>query len=121
MLFCKISIAVILLYQLFISKGSSLNEEFDFNDNVNSIKNIKQEINNKLVSAYIDFADVLSEHEVKINKTIDQKLDNIMNKLNELGNEMVLLGNDIKILNSTITTNCCKQNVSSTINCNPNR
>ncbi len=85
MLFCKITISFILLYQLSVSKESSLHEESDFNNNDNLVENSKQEKNNKLVSAYIDFADILNEHEVKINKTIDEKLDSIMKKLNELG------------------------------------
>ncbi len=88
MLFCKIAISLILLYQLLVSNGSILYEESDLNNNDNSVKNSKKEINNKLVSAYIDFADILSEHEVKMNKTFDEKFDNIMKKLNELSNKI---------------------------------
>ena len=120
MLFCKITISLILLYQFLVSHGSILYEESDLNNNDNSVQ---KEINNKLVSAYIDFADILSEHEAKMIKTIDEKLNNIMNILNErdikinktidekLNNIMNKLNeHDIKI-NSII----------SSINCNPNR
>lgn len=123
MLFFKITISLIILYQLLVSNGLSLCEESDLNNNDNSVENSKKEINNKLVSAYIDFADILSEHEAKMNKAIDEKLNNIMNILNErdikinktidekLNNIMNKLNeHDIKI-NSII----------SSLNCNPNR
>ncbi len=98
MLFCKIAIILILLNQFLLSNGSILNEQSDLNNNDNSVENSKQEINNKLVSAYIDFADILSEHEVKVNKTIDDKVDNIMKKLNELSNKILIKNYLIKLI-----------------------
>ena len=99
MLFCKIAIILILLNQFLFSNGSILNEQSDLNNNDNSVENSKEEINNKLVSAYIDFADILSEHEVKVNKTIDDKVDNIMKKLNELSNKILIKNYLIKLIN----------------------
>ena len=98
MLFCKIAIILILLNQFLFSNGSILNEQSDLNNNDNSVENSKEEINNKLVSAYIDFADILSEHEVKVNKTIDDKVDNIMKKLNELSNKILIKNYLIKLI-----------------------
>ena len=145
MLFCKTKISLILLYQFLVSHGSVLCEESDLNNNDNSVENSKKEINNKLVSAYIDFADILSEHEAKMIKTIDEKLNNIINILNEreikinktidekLKNIMNILNErDItiyktideklnNIMNKLNEHDIKINSIISSINCNPNR
>jgi len=81
-MFFKKAITLILINQLFTLKGFVLNEDISLK---NSQQKIKQDVNSKLVSSYIDFSDMLQENEVKINKTIDEKVGQVMNKLNELG------------------------------------
>ncbi len=80
-MFFKIIITLILTNHFFTLKSFVLNDEIV----LNSSKKSEQDINSKLVNAYIDFADILQENEVKINKTIDQKFDQVDNKLNKLG------------------------------------
>ncbi len=82
-MFYKIAIYLVIFNQFFSSKGFILNKESDFK-NKNWLDKSKDAANNKLVSIYIDFADILRENEIKINKTISDKFDQVMNKLNKL-------------------------------------
>ena len=82
-MFClKFLITLILINQFILTKGSILIHKIKSSEK-NSLEEINQKVlNNKLVSINIDFSDI----ESKINKTIDEKFDQLMNKLNEIGN-----------------------------------
>ena len=82
-MFClKSLITLILINQFILTKGSILIHKIKSSEK-NSLEEINQKVlNNKLVSINIDFSDI----ESKINKTIDEKFDQLMNKLNEIGN-----------------------------------
>jgi hypothetical protein len=78
----KSLITLILINQFILTKGSILIHKIKSSEK-NSLEEINQKVlNNKLVSINIDFSDI----ESKINKTIDEKFDQLMNKLNEIGN-----------------------------------
>ena len=83
----KLIIASILINQ-FIN-FTTLNGDNINKPNYNSLKKSKQEIESKLVSAYIDFADILRENESKVNKTIDNKLENLNEKFEQKFDRMI--------------------------------
>ena len=83
----KLIISFILIIQLI--NFSTLNGNNFNKPNYNSLKKSKQEIESKLVSAYIDFADILRENESKVNKTIDNKLENLNEKFEQKFDRMI--------------------------------